>query len=44
MHWSLLPGFHYRHVVLRMDPALEHRSFLSLIIELVRRPPVYHAR
>lgn len=44
MHWSLLPGFHRRHVVPRMNPALDHRSFLGLIIERLRRPPVSHAR
>jgi len=44
MHWSLLPEFHRRHVVPRMDPALDHRTFLGLLIERLRRPPVNHAR
>lgn len=44
MHWSLLPDFHRRHVVPRMNPALDHRSFLGLIVERLRRPPVSHAR
>lgn len=44
MHWSLLPDFHRCHVVPRMNPALDHRSFLGLIIERLRRPPVSHAR
>ena len=44
MHWSLLPDFHRRQVVPRMNPALDHRSFLCLIIERLRRPPASHAR
>ena len=44
MHWSLLPDFHRSHVVPQMDPTLDHRSFLSLIIARLRRPPIFHAR
>lgn len=44
LHWSLLPEFHRRHVVPRMNPALDHRSFLGLIVERLRRPPASHAR
>lgn len=44
MHWSLLPDFHRRHVVPRMDPALDHRSFTGLILERLRRPNLIHAR
>ena len=44
MHWSLLPEFHRRHVVPRMNPALDHRSFIGLLIERLRRPAVNHAR
>jgi hypothetical protein len=28
----------------RMNPALDHHSFLGLILERLRRPPVSHAR
>lgn len=44
MHWSLLPVFHQDHIVPRMNPALDHRSFTGLLIERLRRPPVSHAR
>lgn len=44
LHWSLLPDFHLRHVLPRMNPSLNHRTFLGLIIDRVRRPPVSHAR
>lgn len=44
LHWSLLPDFHRRHVVPQMNPALDHRSFLGLVIERLRRPPVSHVR
>lgn len=44
LHWSLLPDFHRRQIVPRMDPALDHRSFLGLIVERLRRPAVSHAR
>ena len=44
LHWSRLPDFHRQHVVPRMDPALDHRSFIGLLVERLRRPPVSHAR
>lgn len=44
LHWSLLPDYHRNHVVPRMDPALDHRSFAGLLVERLRRPPVSHAR
>lgn len=44
LHWSLLPDYHRDHVVPRMDPALDHRSFGGLLAERLRRPPVSHAR
>lgn len=44
MHWIRLPDFHRRHVVPRMDPALDHRTFAGLLIERLRRPTVTHAR
>lgn len=44
LHWSLLPDFHRRVVVPRMNPALDHRSFIGLLVERLRRPPVSHAR
>lgn len=44
LHWSLLPDFHRRDVVPRMNPALDHRSFTGLILERLRRPPVSHVR
>lgn len=44
LHWSLLPDFHRRQVVPRMNPALDHRTFLGLLIERLRRPAVSHAR
>lgn len=44
LHWSLLPDYHRDHVVPRMDPALDHRSFTGLLVERLRRPPVPHAR
>ncbi len=44
MHWSLLPEFHREHVVPRMNPALDHRSFAGLLIERLRRPSTHHAR
>lgn len=44
LHWSLLPDFHRDHVVPRMNPALDHRSFTGLLAERLRRPPVPHAR
>lgn len=44
LHWSLLPDFHRREVVPRMNPALDHRSFIGLLIERLRRPPASHAR
>ena len=44
MHWSLLPDFHRRHVVPRMNPALDHRTFIGLVIERLRRPTATHAR
>lgn len=44
MHWSLLPAFHRDHVVPRMNPSLDHHSFLGLVIERLRRPPLPHAR
>lgn len=44
LHWSLLPNFHRLHVVPRMNPALDHRTFTGLMLERLRRPPVPHAR
>ena len=44
MHWSLLPDFHRHHIVPRMNPALDHRSFAGLIAERLRRPNISHAR
>jgi beta-carotene hydroxylase len=44
LHWSLLPAFHRNEVVQRMNPALDHRTFIGLLIERLRRPPVSHAR
>lgn len=44
LHWSLLPDFHRCQVVLRMNPALDHRTFTGLIFERLRRPSVSHAR
>lgn len=44
LHWSLLPDFHRREVVPRMNPALDHRSLIGLLIERLRRPPASHAR
>lgn len=44
LHWSLLPDFHRRHVVPRMNPALDHRTFSGLLVERLRRPPVSHVR
>jgi beta-carotene hydroxylase len=44
LHWSLLPEYHRHHVVPKIDPALDHRSFIGLLIERLRRPPVSHAR
>jgi beta-carotene hydroxylase len=43
LHWSLLPDFHRNHVMPRMNPALDHRTFTGLIVERLRRPPVSHA-
>jgi fatty acid desaturase len=43
LHWSLLPDYHRRHVVPRINPALDHRSFSGLLLERLRRPPVSHA-
>lgn len=44
LHWSLLPDFHRRQVLPRMNPALNHRTFAGLLLERLRRPPVSHAR
>ena len=44
LHWSLLPEFHHRHVLPKINPALDHRTFIGLILERLRRPPVSHAR
>ena len=44
LHWSLLPDFHRCHVVPRMNPALDHRTFTGLIFERLRRPFIPHAR
>jgi fatty acid desaturase len=44
LHWSLLPEYHRRHVVPKIDPALDHRTFIGLVIERLRRAPVSHAR
>lgn len=37
-HWSLLPEFHRRQVVPRIDPALDHPTFTGLLIERLQRP------
>ncbi len=43
MHWSLLPEFHRNHVLPRINPILNHRTFTGLVIERLLRPPVSHA-
>jgi len=43
LHWSLLPEFHRSHVVPRINPALDHRTFAGLVVERLRRPPTSHA-
>jgi len=44
LHWSLLPNFHREHVARRINPALDHRSFIGLLIERLRRPSAPHVR
>jgi fatty acid desaturase len=44
LHWSVLPDFHRRHVKPHIDPALDHPSFTSLILERIRRNTPTHAR
>lgn len=44
LHWSLLPDYHRRQVVPRINPALDHRSFTGLLVERLRRPPFPDAR
>jgi fatty acid desaturase len=44
LHWSLLPDYHRSHVVPRMDPALDHDSFMGLLVERLCRPSLPHAR
>jgi fatty acid desaturase len=43
LHWSLLPDYHREHVVPRMNPALDHRTFAGLVVERLRRPSTSHA-
>lgn len=37
LHWSLLPEFHRLHVKPRINPALDHRSLLGLLVERICR-------
>lgn len=43
MHWSQLPEFHDNEIAQKMNPALNHNTFIGLITERLRRPPVSHA-
>jgi hypothetical protein len=43
-NWSVLPDFHHRHVKPHIDPALDHPSLTSLILEPLRRNTPTHAR
>lgn len=44
MHWSRLPEFHRTHIAPRINPELDHRTFIGLLVERLRRPPASHAR
>lgn len=44
MHWSKLPEYHDHEIAPRMNPALNHRSLIGLLVERIRRPLISHVR
>lgn len=44
LHWSQLPGYHLEHIAQRMNPALNHRTFVGLFAKRLRRPLPSHVR
>ncbi len=44
LHWSKLPNYHRSHIAPRMNPSLNHRSLIGLLISRFRRNITPHAR